>query len=340
MTVTRPYPVDKAYPNASDLRKAQSTIFPRGGVFPDPTTVAAAGIAYAGSGWAVGARAFTANLKRGGAPFSQTYGAVQIANDGVVAAAWTLPGGPSSGSIVSLLWVRATDPTQGEALTQVAGEVGADGQPRPRAVPVFGITTGTTTVAPVLPAGAELVARVTIASTSTSAATSTIVQAYDFAHVLGGVAYYRTETLLLAAASAFMDGERAFAIDTRNEFIKKGAGWSNVTPAHVLIGAPIVGTMPAVPNWRTAGGAMLVSTNSDGLFRVLIPAGTFPNALTEARADRYDFSVYGITNQMVVGSGQAPLSTTEVWFAVIDPQTKNRLPSLSNVPMIVSFRGC
>lgn len=216
MPLTRPFPVDKAFPNAADIRKGQSAVFPREGVFPDPTTIAAAGIAYAASGWNVGARAFTANVKRGGAPFSQAYGAAQVANDAVVAAAWTLPGAPTSGSWTSLLWIRAADPTQGEATTQVAGETGPDGVARPRALPVFGVTTGTTSTAPVLPAGAELIATAVTPSTATSAAGAVITQSYEFANVLGGPLYVRQSAQLTATlAAAAVPGEVAYALDTQ-----------------------------------------------------------------------------------------------------------------------------
>lgn len=238
MALTRPYPVDVARPNAADIRKGQSAVFPREGIFPDPVTLATAGIAYAGSGWSVGARAFTANVKRGGAPFSQAYGAAQIANDGVVASAWTLPGAPSSGSITSLLWVRATDSTQGDGTPAVpSGETVA------RSIPTFGVTTGTTTTAPVLPAGAELIATVTIASTSTSAATSTIVQSYDFAGVNGGVQYARTEAK--RDASAPIEGEVWYVLATQKAHQRIGSDWVHVS------GRPDVASFTGTSFWSS-----------------------------------------------------------------------------------------
>lgn len=231
MALTRPYPVDKAFPNASDIRKEQAAIFPREGLFPDPITVANAGVAYAASGWAVGARPFAANLKRKGAAFTQAYGSAQIANDATESAAWLLPGAPSSGSRTSLLWVRADDPTQGEGTEQVAGEVGPDGLPRPRALPRFGITTGTTTVAPVLPAGALRIATVVVTSAATSAATSLIVNDYTFANVLGGPIFYRTEAAL-KADSDVAQGETGYAIATGARFTRGAASWGGFDPAY------------------------------------------------------------------------------------------------------------
>lgn len=233
MALSHPYPIDKAFPNAVDLRRGYSAVFPREGLFPDPNGLL--GVAYAGTGWAVGARPFSGVTKRGGVAFSQNYGAATFANDANVPAAWTLPGAPSSGSITSLLWIRATDPTQGEALTQIAGEVDPQGAPRPRAVPVFGITTGTTTVAPVLPAGAVLISTVTIASTSTSAATSVIVQSYGFANVLGGPVYYRNAAEMVADIGNLARGETAYCIDDQSTWkrLATGAGISGFRALHI-----------------------------------------------------------------------------------------------------------
>lgn len=257
MALTRPYPVDKAFPNAADVRRGQAAVFPREGVFPDPVTILAAGIAYAGSGWNVGARAFTANVKRGGAPFSLAYGAAQVANDAALATAWTLPGAPSSGSWTSLLWVRATDPTQGETTTQVSGETDPAGTPRPRAVPTFGITTGTTSTAPVLPAGAELIASVVTPSTATSAAGAVITQAYDFAGVNGGIQYARTEAK--RDASSPLEGEVWYCLDTQRSHQRISGAWVHF------------GGKPEVGIWTPQG--IYVANDSSRPVRAFLNAG-------------------------------------------------------------------
>lgn len=201
MPLTRPHFIDKAYPNAVDIRKNQSAIFPREGIFPDPLTVLAAGIAYGNGGWDVAARPFTANLKRGGAPYSMTYGAAQIANDSA-ATAWTIDAAPGSGTRVDRLWVRATDPTEAEALTTPGGETA------PRAVPIFGVTTGSPAIQP-LPAGAIEIAQVSTPAGAVSIAGSTITQTYKFAGVVGGTIYVRNRTELDAIVTP-VEGDRAW----------------------------------------------------------------------------------------------------------------------------------
>lgn len=220
MPLIRPFPIDKAFPNAIDLRKAASAIYPREGVFPDPVTIAAAGIAFANGGWNIGARPFGANLKRGGAPYSRAYGSAQIANDSQ-ATAWTIDAAPTSGVRLDRLWVRATDPTQAEALTTPAGET------VPRAVPVFGVTPGTPNLAP-LPAGAYEIATASVPAGAASAAGVTITNTYDFANVLGGTIYARTLAKLNATPGT-MAGDTGYAEGAF--YFHDGTGWRPVAGA-------------------------------------------------------------------------------------------------------------
>lgn len=210
MPLTRPFPIDSASPNPIDIRKQNSAIYPREGIFPDPVTIAAAGIAYANGGWNVGARPFVANIKRGGGAFTQAYGSAQISNDSA-ATAWTIAAAPASGTRVDRLWIRATDPTQGEALT---GGI---------AVPVFGVTAGTPALA-ALPAGVEEIAQVSVAAGAASIANATITQTYSFAHVLGAPIYCRTEAER-DALTPVMDGEVAYVIAEKAAYVKTGGVW-------------------------------------------------------------------------------------------------------------------
>lgn len=220
MTLTRSFPIDEGYPNALDLRRLDAGLIVREGVFPDPTTTAAAGVAYGNGGWNVGAVAFVAALKRGGAPYSLSYGVARLAND-AAGTAWTIDAAPVSGSRIDLLWIRATDPGEGEATSGTDGPGGVA-----RAVPVFGVTTGvaaTTPVAPALPAGALLIATVTTPSGAASIAGSTIVQSYKFAQLAGGIRYART-------LSEFSDepgyvGEEAITLTSYQRYRYDGAAW-------------------------------------------------------------------------------------------------------------------
>lgn len=221
MPLTRPFAIDQAYANASDFRKQHAAVFPREGVFPDPVTTAAAGVAYPNGGWNVGARIFTAVARRGTAPFSQVYGSALISNDSQTTA-WTIPAAPATGSRIDLLWVKATDPTQGDATTTPSGETVA------RAVPVFGVTSGTaatTPTAPALPSGAVEIGRVTTSSTATSIANSVFTHSYSFANVLGGPWVVRLAAELTAtnAATAAL-GEVAYVIETGATYRRSSAG--------------------------------------------------------------------------------------------------------------------
>lgn len=218
MALSRPFPVDKAYPNPADVRRELSGFLPREGVLPDPTTVATAGIGYKGSGWAVGARPFVAVCRRAAADFAlSSYGSALIANDANVATAWTLPGAPGSGSRIDLLWVRIVDPSQGDALSVPSGE------PIERAVPVFGITSGvaaTTPSRPALPAGALELVEATTSAGAASVASTTLRASYAFAALIGGAVVVRTSDDLPATG---VPGETAVALNTGKRYVR-GSG--------------------------------------------------------------------------------------------------------------------
>lgn len=220
MTLSRSFPIDQGFPNALDVRRLDAGLIVREGIFPDPTTTATAGVAYGNGGWDVGAQPFVAALKRGGAPYSLSYGVARLAND-AAGTAWTIDAAPASGSRIDLLWIRATDPGEGEATSGTDGPGGVA-----RAVPVFGVTTGvaaTSPVAPALPAGALLIATVTTPSGAASIAGSTIVQSYKFAQLAGGIRYART-------LSEFSDepgyvGEEAITLTAFQRYVYTGAAW-------------------------------------------------------------------------------------------------------------------
>ena len=216
MALTRPYPIDKAWPNAIDLRKAHAGMIPREGLFPDPITVSA--VAVAGTGWGVNAAAFTSAFKRQGAPYSLAYGTALGANDGTVTAAWTVGGAPGSGTRVDRLWVRWIDPTQGESLTTPGGETVA------RAVPIFGITAGTPAL-PSLPSGVQEIAQVSTPAGAASIAGSTITQVYPFAHLSGGPVIFRNLTEQNAYAP--VDGTLAYRLDNDYYLERAGGVWVN-----------------------------------------------------------------------------------------------------------------
>lgn len=228
MALTRPFAIDAAFPNALDARKQFGGAFPRQGLFPDPITTAAAGVAYAGTGWGIDARAFTYITKRGGAPYSQTYGVAFGSNDAVVTGAWTIDPAPVSGSRIDLLWIRATDAGSGDSMSGAPTD-GPGGAAR--AVPVFGVTTGapdSLPVAPSLPAGAVEIARATTPSGAVSAAGSTITQTYTFAQVAGGPIYVRT----IAERDALADvipGDVAIIATTGLQYRRTATTWRGLT---------------------------------------------------------------------------------------------------------------
>lgn len=230
MTLTRPWAIDAAFPNAADVRKQLAAIYPRGGVFPDATTMGA-GVAYAGTGWGINARAFVAAIKRGGAPYSQSYGTALVGNDGVVTSAWKIGAAPASGSRIDLLCIRARDTTQGDsasgAPTDGPGGVARTGLPE--FVTVTGVA-GTPGVRPALPAGLEELAQITTPSGAVSAAGSTIVQTYGFAHVVGAPIVVRNYAELDALAGV-LGIDSAYVIDKGAIMVRRGSGWVPTAPA-------------------------------------------------------------------------------------------------------------
>lgn len=218
MPLTRAEAVDASFPQASDFRKHRAGIFPREGIYPDPTTTAAAGIAYAGSGWAVGARAFVAEVKRGGAPYSQAYGSAPVSNDSNVATAWTIGAAPASGARIDLLCIRIRDVSQSDSSSGAPtdGPSGAARTGFPEFLVVPG-TAGTTPARPALPAGYEEIAQIQTPAGAASTAGSTITQTYAFAHTVGGTIVVRTIAERDALASP-IPGDDVYVIATGQTF--------------------------------------------------------------------------------------------------------------------------
>jgi hypothetical protein len=259
MALTRPFPVDSGFPTGLDLRRELGALVPFEGIFADPTTIAPAGIAYANGGWAVGALPFVAATRRGTAAFSQSYGTALLANDSS-GTAWTIPAAPVSGSRIDILWIRATDPGQGEAATTTDGPGGAA-----RAVPIFGQTNGvaaTTPAAPALPAGAVEIARITTPSGAASITGSTFSHTYAFTSLAGGVQYFRTDAALKAWTTNVLEGQRARAIDTDVTYEWSGTAWLPTAP-NATGGMAVIGTTQTYTNPTAAtafpGGADAVS---------------------------------------------------------------------------------
>lgn len=251
MTLTRPRGVPAGFINPDDDRKMWGGIVPREGLFPDPITTAAAGVAFAGSGWGVSARAFGAALRRGTAPFVSTYGTAFSSNDGTVANAWTIPAAPGAGSRIDLLCIRARDTVAGDSAAGAPtdGPGGAARTGLPEFVVVTG-TAGTPGVRPALPAGYEEVAQITTPSGAASTAGSTIVQTYGFAHVIGGTLYFRTLAALLAYTNTayLLPGFDAVALDQpATRYVWTGTRWAALSASAGILpsgGTPIVnGTM-------------------------------------------------------------------------------------------------
>lgn len=289
MTLTRPWAIDAAFPNAADQRKQIAGVYPREGVFPSPVTIAAAGIAFAGTGWGISARAFTAAIKRGGAPYSLAYGTALVSNDGTVANAWTIAAAPASGLRIDRLCIRARDTTQGDPTTGAPtdGPAGATRTGFPEFLVVTG-TAATTPAAPALPAGYEEIARVTTPSGAVSAAGSTIVQTYGFAQVIGGEIYVRNATEMNALTNVML-GDWCYRLDVGQVFeyltAASGApanGWYPRTPRnpHDLRDMGGSGAAPAgggafVPIMKS--GLTSGTTNDSGVLTSTFPT-PFPNA--------------------------------------------------------------
>lgn len=290
MTLTRPWAIDTAFPNAIDQRQQLGEIYPYEGVFPSPITTAAAGVAYAGAGWAISARAFVAAIKRSGAPFSQTYGTALVGNNGVVASAWTVGVAPGVGSRIDRLCIRARDTTQGDSATGAPTD-GPGGVARtgfPEFLVVAG-TSGTPGVAPALPSGYFEVAQVTVSAGNASASAATISQTYSFATPVGATMIFRTTAALLAYTTAanLFPGQRAIALDAvGEEWLWTGAawegGWVTYTPTWSgSAGTPVLGNGILVGRYRKRGktvefqGSLSLGTTTNGAgagdFRFALP---------------------------------------------------------------------
>lgn len=235
MPLTRAEAVDASFPQASDFRKHRAGVFPREGIYPDPTTTAVAGVAYAGSGWAVGARAFVAEVKRGGAPYSQAYGSATVSNDSNVASAWTIGAAPASGARIDLLCIRVRDVTQSDS-TSGAPTDGPSGAARtgfPEFLVVAG-TAGTTPARPALPAGYMEIAQIQTPAGAASTAGSTITQTYAFAQVVGGAIYVRSIAERNALTNV-LPGDRVVMVGSGISWDKTSTGWagSSIRAAYV-----------------------------------------------------------------------------------------------------------
>lgn len=304
MPLTRAEAIDASFPQASDIRKHNAGIFPREGIFPDPTTIAAAGVAYAGSGWAVGARAFVAELKRGGAPYTQSYGNARVSNDSNVASAWTISAAPASGARIDLLCIRARDTTQGDSSSGAPtdGPSGAARTGFPEFLVVTG-TAGTTPARPALPAGYFEVAQIQTPSGAASTAGSTITQTYPFAHVVGGDIYVRTAAERDALTNVLpQDVVNVLTGAGAGRYIRSLAGtW--LSEYRDLTTVATVGGLagPAAPagtaTIRQQGVATInLGSNGDGTIPFPTP---MPTGLISATLERYDFTTYGPTFQIL-----------------------------------------
>jgi hypothetical protein len=211
--------IREGYALAADHRRALGAIVVREGVMPDVNSLGL-GIAYGNGGWNVGARPFVVASRRGGAPYSITYGAAFGYND-AAGTAWTIGAAPGSGSRIDLLWVRLTDTDSGESATGSDGPGGVA-----RAVPVYGVTAGTaatTPVAPALPAGAVEIARVTTPSGAASIAGSTITQG-PIAFLAGARAFVRDAVDRAALIAAGIHrGTQLYQLDTDTLYTYDGS---------------------------------------------------------------------------------------------------------------------
>ena len=270
MTLTRSYPISEGYPTALDVRRLDAGLIVREGIFPDPTTVLAAGVAYGNGGWNVGAVAFVAALKRGGAAYSLGYGVARLVND-AAGTAWTIDAAPVSNSRIDLLWIRATDPDEGESTSGTDGPGGV-----PRAVPVFGYTAGTAAAspaAPALPSGALLIATVTTPSGAASIAGSTIVQSFDFAQAAGGTIFARNFASLPTAA---LQGDTGVALDDGAVYVRVGSSWvgdrARLATAEADIAALEVGYRPMGAPVRFTSSGTFDKADYPGLRAVRVTA--------------------------------------------------------------------
>lgn len=311
MTLTRPWAIDAAFPNAADQRKQLAAIYPREGVFPDPTTIGA-GVAFAGTGWGVSARAFGAVLKRGGAAYTQGYGAALISNDGVVANAWTIGAAPASGSRIDLLCIRARDTTQGDSASGAPTD-GPGGVAR-TGLPEFGVVAGVagaTPARPAVPAGYEEIAQIQTPSGAASTAGSTITQTYAFAQIVGGEIYARNAAEMNALAG-MIAGDWCYRLDNGQIYEYRttavGApsnGWYSRSP-HTLraFGSnnPVAGVMtPIIKTGQLSG-----TTNGAGVLAFNFPEA-FPNGCAAVSLQQTQTST---GTPLLLGNGSAGMSAT------------------------------
>lgn len=331
MTLTRPWAIDAAYPNAADQRKQLASVYPRQGVFPDPVTVDPAGIAYAGSGWAINARPFNAVLKRGGAAFSQAYGSALCGNDAVVTGAWTISPAPASGSRIDRLCIRARDTTQGDP-TSGAPADGPGGATR-TGLPEFLVVTGvagTSPVAPTLPAGYFEVGQVTTPSGAASAAGSTFVPTYDYVVPLGGITPVRNAAR--RDALSWMAGEKIALLDRDPSvtYTRVGDGWVSdsgfIVPSASQLSAEGGGSISvSADGVITFSGATAV--NIDGIFDGLgmdsyeIIYSIYRTGSSGTGDWRFQYRAGGVTNVQAVyvvnrifytNSGTAPGAAADI----------------------------
>lgn len=304
MTLTRPWAIDAAFPNAVDQRKQLAAIYPREGVFPDPTTIGA-GVAFAGTGWGVSARAFGAVLKRAGAPYTQSYGAALISNDGVVANAWTIGAAPASGSRIDLLCIRARDTTQGDSASGAPtdGPGGAARTGLPEFLVVAG-TAGTSPARPAVPAGYEEIAQIQTPSGAASTAGSTITQTYAFAQIVGGEIYVRNATEMNALAG-MMAGDWCYRLDNGQIYEYRttavGApsnGWYSRSP-HTLRRMGDNGLIAGVMTPIIKTGTLSGTTNVSGVLAFNFPEA-FPNGCVSVNLQLTQTST---ANAVLLGNG-------------------------------------
>lgn len=317
MTLTRPWAIDAGFPNAADHRKQLATIYPREGVFPEPTTIAAAGIAYAGTGWAFNAREFVAVLKRGGTPYSKSYGAALCGNDGVVTGAWTIGGAPVSGSRIDLLCIRARDTTQGDSPTGTPndGPAGAQRSGFPEFLVVAGVAAGSP-ARPAVPAGYFEIAQVTTPSAAVSAAGSTVLHTYKFAQVIGGEIYVRNQAEMDALTNP-MPGDWAYRLDNGQiyEYRTTGIGapsngWYSRSP-HTLrrVGdnSLVTGVMtPIIKTGRASG-----QTSGAGVLSYAFPE-PFPNGCVAVNLQTYQ-TIPGNPTLLGGGTGMSANGFDTFW---------------------------
>lgn len=294
MALTRTYGIDNGFRNAADDRKVDAALISREGMFPDPITTAAgsAGVAFAGTGWGVSARAFVAAIKRGGVPYSQAYGCARVANDGVVANAWTVGGAPGAGTRVDLLCIRARDTTQGDSATGAPTD-GPSGAARTGFAEwiIAAGTPGTPGLPPAIPAGYLRVATVTTPSGAASIASSTIVNDHAFAAVAGGTIYVRTIAERDALAG-LLPGDDVCVLATNQVYTYTGtpgswlalpgAAHHGGNPGSVVTGIGIPSAAVALPTGLIVKTGALTSTTTVAFGNEYFPSVAFATAFPTA----------------------------------------------------------